>query len=131
MSARPMMIYRSGPAFEGKTGEDVETTSTAAANPNTVAVQQANAKGPVIEMTAHPEDGGHFIGWCPATPDGLICAGGEFARLRGYGYRKPPICAIAGQIIPQERIEVSVVVPLCHSEARRRAAVLLCTFGKP
>ena len=120
MSARPMTIHRSGPAFDAKARDD--TT-----DPDRVAKEQA--EGPVIEITAHPEDGGHLVGWYPATPDGLICAGGEFARLRGYGFRHPPICTISGEIIPQDRIETAVVVPFCRSEARRRAAALLRSFG--
>jgi len=48
MSARPVMVSRSGPAFRP--------------SPPT--------RGPVIEMTAHPDDGGHRWGWYPATPEG-------------------------------------------------------------
>ena len=120
MSARPMTIHRSGPAFDAKAGGDATDLDRGA---------KEQAKGVVIEITAHPEDGGHLVGWYSATPDGLILVGGEFARLRGYGFRHPPICTISGEIIPQDRIEVAVVVPLCRSEARRRAAALLRSFG--
>ena len=109
MSARPMTIHRSGPAFQAKTGDG-------ATGPDRGAKEQA--EGLVIEITAHPEDGGHLVGWYPATPDGLILAGGEVARLRGYGFRHPPICTISGRIIPQDRIETAVVVPFCRTEAR-------------
>ena len=121
MSVRPMTIRRSGPAFEAKTSGD-------GTDPDRGANEQAES--PVIEITAHPEDGGHLVGWYPATPDGLILAGGEFARLREYGFRHPPICTILGRIIPQDRIEIAVVVPFCRSEARRRAAALLRSFGR-
>ncbi len=128
MTARPMTIYRSGPAFEAQTGGAMEAVGADTAHPNPVAVELADVEGPVIEMTAHLEDGGHPIGWYPATPEGLICAGGEFARLRGYGFRHPPVCTISGQIIPQDQIEIAVVVPLCGSEACRRALALLRVF---
>jgi len=122
MSARPVMINRSGPAFASGASN---TT-----NPDRVAMKRAKAEGPVIEMTAHARDGGHYWGWYPATPEGLICAGSAFAQLKGYGYRHPPVCAIGGQVIPQEQIEVAVVVPFCRNEARRRAAALLRTFAE-
>jgi len=132
MSAHPMTIYRSGPAFDTKPDARAEVAATTCiANSDRAEMRRAKTKGPVIEMTAHPEDGGHYWGWYPATPDGLIKAGSAYACLRRYGYRRPPVCAIAGQIIPQEQIETAVVIPFCQNEARRRAADLLSAFGTP
>ena len=122
MTARPMTIRRYGPAFETGTAETIAPAPPAAPT-------RADARGPMIEMTAHPDDGGHYWGWYPATPEGLICAGGAFARLRGYGYRHPPVCRIAGTVIPQGEIETAVVVPFSRTEALRRAAALLRIYG--
>lgn len=69
------------------------------------------------------------MGWYPATPEGLVKAGTAFACLRRYGYRHPPVCTIAGRVIPQERIEIAVVVPFSRGEALRRAATVLRDFG--
>lgn len=130
MTVRPMTLYRSGPAFDTKPDEKVAVAAaTCIASSDRAAMARAKANGPVIEMTAHAQDGGHYWGWYPATPDGLIKAGGAFACLRRYGYCRPPICAIDGQVIPQEQIETAVVVPFCRNEARRHAAALLRAFG--
>ena len=130
MSARPMTIYRSGPAFDTKPNDRAEVAAaTCIANSDHVAMRRVKEKGPVIEMTAHPDDGGGYWGWYPATPDGLIKASSAYACLRRYGYRRPPVCAIAGQVIPQEQIEAAVVIPFCQNEARRGATTLLRTFG--
>jgi len=107
MSARPVMVSRSGPAFRP--------------SPPT--------RGPVIEMTAHPDDGGHRWGWYPATPEGLLCVGSTFVQLKRYGYRHPLVCSIEGKPILQAEIETAVIVPFARREALRRAAALLRSYG--
>ena len=107
MTARPVMVSRSGPAFRSS----------------------PTARGPVIEMTAHPDDGGHRWGWYPATPEGLLCVGSTFAQLKRYGYRDPLICSINGIPIPQAEIETAVIVPFARREALRRATALLHRYG--
>jgi len=83
MSAHPMTIYRSGPAFDTKPDARVEVAAaTCIANSDRVAMRWAKEKGPVIEITRMPVSAGTAI------------AAHRFARLRGRSSRrsrsKPP-----------------------------------------
>ena len=128
MTALPLMIQRSGPALAARSAAPQDDKPI---NLERLSMERAKAKGPVIEMTAHLEDGGHFVGWYPAVPGGLICAGEDFTRLARYGYRHAPTCKIGERVIPEDAIRRAVFLPMTRAEAMRAAARLLAEYGVP